>query len=127
MTAQPRPNTRSSRRSGSMGVSTTLRLPLASESCHGRRGTAAAHCPLGGSFSAAARYYVLMQTCSTAILFVTAWLVSVVAIASPVQPSSAGADEEAKPMSMNYRQVQQRLARGWNTWDVNSVATQVLL
>jgi len=30
-------------------------------------------------------------------------------------------------MSMNYRQVQLRLARGWNTWDVNSVATQVLL
>jgi Mannosylglycerate hydrolase MGH1-like glycoside hydrolase domain len=68
-----------------------------------------------------------MQICSTAILFVTAWLASGVAIASPVQSRSAGADEEAKPMSMNYRRVQQRLARGWNTWDVNSVATQVLL
>ena len=30
-------------------------------------------------------------------------------------------------MSTNYRQVQGRLARGWNTWDVNSVTTQVLL
>ena len=26
-----------------------------------------------------------------------------------------------------YEQVQKRLARGWNTWDVHSVATQVLL
>jgi putative isomerase len=29
--------------------------------------------------------------------------------------------------SAQYEQVQQRLARGWNTWDVHSVATQVLL
>jgi putative isomerase len=29
--------------------------------------------------------------------------------------------------SPEYRQVQARLARGWNTWDVHSVATQVLL
>jgi putative isomerase len=29
--------------------------------------------------------------------------------------------------SANYRQVQQRLAHGWNTWDVNSVSTEVLL
>jgi Mannosylglycerate hydrolase MGH1-like glycoside hydrolase domain len=68
-----------------------------------------------------------MQTCSTAILIITAGLFSGVAVASQVQSTSAGADEEATPMSMNYRQVQQRLARGWNTWDVNSVATQVLL
>jgi hypothetical protein len=31
------------------------------------------------------------------------------------------------PRSAQYAQVQQRLARGWNTWDVHSVATQVLL
>jgi putative isomerase len=31
------------------------------------------------------------------------------------------------PRSPGYRQVQQRLAQGWNTWDVHSVATQVLL
>jgi putative isomerase len=33
----------------------------------------------------------------------------------------------APPRSAQYEQVQQRLARGWNTWDVHSVATQVLL
>jgi len=31
------------------------------------------------------------------------------------------------PRSAQYEQVQQRLALGWNTWDVRSVATQVLL
>jgi hypothetical protein len=31
------------------------------------------------------------------------------------------------PRSAQYEQVQQRLAHGWNTWDVHSVATQVLL
>lgn len=34
---------------------------------------------------------------------------------------------EPAPPSENYRQVQHRLARGWNTWDVHSVTTQVLL
>jgi putative isomerase len=36
-------------------------------------------------------------------------------------------DDNVTPMSTNYRQVQQRLAHGWNTWDVNSVATHVML
>lgn len=31
------------------------------------------------------------------------------------------------PRSAQYEQVQRRLAQGWNTWDVNSVTTQVLL
>jgi putative isomerase len=31
------------------------------------------------------------------------------------------------PISPEYRELQSRLARGWNTWDVHSVATQVLL
>jgi hypothetical protein len=31
------------------------------------------------------------------------------------------------PRSPEYAKVQERLARGWNTWDVHSVATQVLL
>ncbi len=31
------------------------------------------------------------------------------------------------PISAQYAQVQQHLAQGWNTWDVNSVATHVLL
>jgi hypothetical protein len=34
---------------------------------------------------------------------------------------------EPVPRSAEYGQVQKRLARGWNTWDVHSVATQVLL
>jgi hypothetical protein len=31
------------------------------------------------------------------------------------------------PRSAEYQKVQERLARGWNTWDVHSVSTQVLL
>ena len=31
------------------------------------------------------------------------------------------------PRSADYQQVQKRLAQGWNTWDTNSVTTQVLL
>jgi putative isomerase len=34
---------------------------------------------------------------------------------------------EPGPRSTEYNQVRRRLARGWNTWDVHSVATQVLL
>jgi putative isomerase len=33
----------------------------------------------------------------------------------------------SSPMSANYQQVQQRLAQAWNTWDVHSVMTHVLL
>ncbi|WP_263352991.1 MGH1-like glycoside hydrolase domain-containing protein [Acidicapsa acidisoli] len=40
---------------------------------------------------------------------------------------SAGGPGSARPASKSYQQVQQRLAQGWNTWDVNSVTTQVLL
>jgi putative isomerase len=46
----------------------------------------------------------------------------------PVAKSrSASGEVHADPESAAYKQVQQRLAQGWNTWDVNSVATQVLL
>lgn len=53
----------------------------------------------------------------------------------PIQhadPTMAGADVASKSQSSQspstkYRQVQKRLAMGWNTWDVNSVLTQVLL
>lgn len=34
---------------------------------------------------------------------------------------------EPFPLSSEYRDVQHRLAQGWNTWDVNSVTTHVLL
>jgi hypothetical protein len=40
---------------------------------------------------------------------------------------ASGAPQTAAPISPQYRLVQQRLARGWNTWDVNSVTTHVLL
>ena len=39
----------------------------------------------------------------------------------------AGNQPAPPPASANYRAVQQRLAQGWNTWDTNSVLTQVLL
>jgi putative isomerase len=46
----------------------------------------------------------------------------------PVQ-ESRWAQQKAGPlpMSANYRRVQQRLAQGWNTWDVHSVMTHVVL
>ncbi len=37
------------------------------------------------------------------------------------------ANGDAGPRSQQYEEVQKRLAHGWNTWDVHSVATQVLL
>ena len=40
---------------------------------------------------------------------------------------NAGEQADAGPRSAEYAKVQERLARGWNTWDVHSVATQVLL
>jgi hypothetical protein len=41
--------------------------------------------------------------------------------------SSAEESNSLKPVSAQYAQVQLRLARGWNTWDVHSVTTHVLL
>ena len=45
------------------------------------------------------------------------------------QAASRIAVNQANPVSRSaeYQHVQDRLARGWNTWDVHSVATQVLL
>ncbi len=39
----------------------------------------------------------------------------------------AGSTAGAEPESANYNELQQRLARGWNTWDVHSITTHVLL
>ncbi len=51
--------------------------------------------------------------------------------AAPVTPvplsRSAAETPAAPPASPEYNQVQRRLAQGWNTWDVNSVTTHVLL
>ena len=41
--------------------------------------------------------------------------------------TSASLPAERPPLSPRYRALQARLAQGWNTWDVNSVTTQVLL
>ena len=41
--------------------------------------------------------------------------------------SSCLAAQTPAPRSAEYDALQQRLARGWNTWDVHSVAAQVLL
>ena len=41
--------------------------------------------------------------------------------------SSCLAAQTAPPRSPEYDALQHRLARGWNTWDVHSVAAQVLL
>ncbi len=43
-------------------------------------------------------------------------------------PSAVPHDSPSEqPESIEYRQLQKRLAQGWNTWDVNSVTTYVLL
>ncbi len=39
----------------------------------------------------------------------------------------ADARGDVDPISTHYRELQRRLAQGWNTWDVHSVTTQVLL
>jgi Mannosylglycerate hydrolase MGH1-like glycoside hydrolase domain len=41
--------------------------------------------------------------------------------------SRSAAQAPIAPASAQYQQVQKRLATGWNTWDVHSVTTQVLL
>ncbi|HEY1986323.1 MAG TPA: trehalase family glycosidase [Terracidiphilus sp.] len=47
--------------------------------------------------------------------------------AAPLESRIAADPGVAGGRSAQYEQVQERLARGWNTWDVNSVATHVLL
>jgi putative isomerase len=77
----------------------------------------------------------------TPILIATACLISIpllpsTALRVQAQPSSAASQVDSRvsppngnpgPISAQYAQVQQHLAQGWNTWDVNSVATHVLL
>lgn len=46
---------------------------------------------------------------------------------APARPAKEGAAENAGSSAAAYREVQKRLAQGWNTWDVNSMTTQVLL
>ena len=46
---------------------------------------------------------------------------------APAQRSRRATQQPLAPSSARYQQVQKRLAAGWNTWDVHSVTTQVLL
>ena len=46
---------------------------------------------------------------------------------SPAVPSRIAPGQVLPAESSAYRQIQERLAQGWNTWDVHSVTTQVLL
>jgi putative isomerase len=48
-------------------------------------------------------------------------------LVAPAQRSRRAAQKPLAPSSARYQQVQKRLAAGWNTWDVHSVTTQVLL
>lgn len=50
-----------------------------------------------------------------------------VAQSSPVLSRLSPPNGNPGPMSAQYAHVQQHLAQGWNTWDVNGVATHVLL
>ena len=50
------------------------------------------------------------------------------ALSMPVADSSSAKEHAgSQPVSPQYERVQHRLARGWNTWDVHSVTTHVLL
>jgi hypothetical protein len=53
--------------------------------------------------------------------------ISDAAQAAASQSSTAGQPGPVPAESPEYQQTQARLAEGWNTWDVHSVATQVLL
>ncbi|HEV2133295.1 MAG TPA: trehalase family glycosidase [Terracidiphilus sp.] len=64
------------------------------------------------------------------LLLAIVWLSAVPraqAQASRIDSRFAPGHSATPPESDAYRQVQQRLAQGWNTWDVDSVTTQVLL
>lgn len=52
---------------------------------------------------------------------------SSLALAQRAVSHVAPSEDVAVPRSQQYEEVQKRLAHGWNTWDVHSVATQVLL
>ncbi|HEX8711375.1 MAG TPA: trehalase family glycosidase [Terracidiphilus sp.] len=58
---------------------------------------------------------------------VSAWVSAARAQTPRIDSRFAPGQSAAPPESDSYRQVQQRLAQGWNTWDVESVTTQVLL
>jgi putative isomerase len=78
-------------------------------------------------------YMKACHHCFLMLLFFAAVPFRICAQASETVPvktvASRRAENQPAPPapSANYRAVQQRLAQGWNTWDTNSVTTQVLL
>lgn len=52
---------------------------------------------------------------------------TLIAAAPTAQSRSTMLEANPRPVSKEYRQVQRHLTEGWNTWDVNSVLTHVLL
>ena len=72
---------------------------------------------------------VILIACLIFISLLTSNALRVEAQSSPAAPESRVSPPNGKPgpMSAEYSKVQRRLAQGWNTWDVNSVATHVLL
>jgi putative isomerase len=67
------------------------------------------------------------RTKSLLFLLVPGLLASALLGQSGAPRAGVTADGGAAADAAAYRQVQQRLARGWNTWDVNSMTTHVLL
>jgi putative isomerase len=63
-----------------------------------------------------------------AVTFIIAPALSIAAQSQSPVMTSRTADQGPLPQaSPRYQQLQERLALGWNTWDVHSVTTQVLL
>jgi hypothetical protein len=63
---------------------------------------------------------------SASVLAIALWMTATW-MSGATASAQAAATDSAAPPSATYSQLQQQLARGWNTWDVNSVITQVLL
>jgi len=71
---------------------------------------------------------ILLSTFTTSAFAQAKTSASADALHFPSRSSSASPSNLSyTPSSAEYRAVQQHLARGWNTWDVHSVATEVLL
>ena len=67
-----------------------------------------------------------MEFCLTSLIFAVVLSNSYSDAQSAASHLAPGVDGPSS-RSAEYTKVQERLARGWNTWDVHSVATQVLL
>jgi putative isomerase len=71
------------------------------------------------------RTSLLVVSLGLSLTVMFAW--SLRAEAQAVPQSQFALASESKPSSARYQELQRRLAQGWNTWDVNSMTTHVLL